>query len=159
VILEMHAAGDLGATAYAEGLAMADQLIAAQAPDGSWGDGDYQATAYALLGLRADPWNFTLPWQQAIIRGADFLEASASPAPSCGWVYPPDPPANECAGVECGEANSEILSALAAINTLPFVDGFETGDANAWTSAEAGAPFAPRTVPAAAARPVAAPLR
>ena len=159
VILEMHAAGEIGATAYAEGLAMAGQLIAAQAPDGSWGQGDYQSTAYALLGLRADPWNFTLPWQQAVIYGGDFLESTASPAPTCGWVYPPDPAANECAGVECGEANSEIISALAMINTLPFVDGFETGGTTAWSSEVSGVPSAPRTAAVATPRAPASPAR
>ena len=99
-LLELHAAGDLPPAMYTEALEIADLLIAAQAVDGSWGGGDFQATAYALLGLRADPWNFTLPWQQAIIEGVDFLHATVSAEPTCGWSYPPDP--------EYGETNSEI---------------------------------------------------
>ncbi|KAB2960375.1 MAG: hypothetical protein F9K18_11175, partial [Thermoanaerobaculia bacterium] len=155
VILEMHAAGEIGPAAYAEGLVMADALIAAQAPDGSWGEGNYQTTAYVLLGLRADPWNFTLPWQQAIIYGGDFLEATASPAPTCGWGYPqtpPDPP------IEYGEENSEVISALAMINTLPFVDGFETGGTSAWSSEVPDVPLAPLAAPVATPRPAALPV-
>ena len=115
-LLELQAAGDLPPAMYTEALELADLLIAAQAVDGSWGGGDFQATAYALLGLRADPWNFTLPWQQAIIEGVDFLHATVSAEPTCGWSYPP----------EYGEMNSEILAALAVVHSLPFVDGFET---------------------------------
>lgn len=144
VILEMHAAGDVAPASWTEGLAMAAQLIAAQAPDGSWGEGGFQSTAYALLGLRADPWNFTLPWQQAIIYGGDYLEATATPAPTCGWSYPP----------EYGEDNSEVISALAVINTLPFVDGFETGGTTAWTSAVGEEP----PPPAVTARPAWTPV-
>lgn len=123
-LLELHAAGDLPPGLYTEALEIADLLIAAQAVDGSWGGGDFQATAYALLGLRADPWNFTLPWQQAILGGVDFLHATVSAEPTCGWSYPP----------EYGEMNSEILAALAVVHSLPFVDGFETADTSAWSS-------------------------
>lgn len=137
VILEMHAAGDLGEAPYAEGLAIAGTLIATQAPDGSWSAGDFQATAYVLLGLRSDPWNFSLPWQRAIFKAVDFFEASATAAPTCGWSYPP----------EYGEMNSEIISALALVGSLPFADGFETGDGLAW-SVEPG----PGPRPAAPAR-------
>jgi len=149
VMLEMHAAGDLDPAVYAEGLAIADALIAAQSPDGSWGEGDFQTTAYVVLGLRADPWNFTLPWQQAIIEAVDFFEASATPAPTCGWSYPP----------EYGEMNSEIISALARVNTLPFVDGFETSDTSAWSSEVPGTPLAAGTIPARAPRAAALPMR
>lgn len=123
VILEMHAAGDLGEAPYAEGLAIAGGLIASQAPDGSWGGGDFQATAYVVLGLRADPWTSALPWRQAIVKAVDFLEASATAAPTCGWSYPP----------EYGEMNSEVISALAMVSTLPFMDDFEAGDISAWS--------------------------
>lgn len=149
VILEMHAAGAISAADYAEGLAMADALIAAQGADGSWGESDFQSTAYALLGLRADPWNFTLPWQQAVIYGGDFLETTATPAPTCGWSYPP----------EYGEMNSEVISALAVIHTLPFVDGFETGGTTAWSSEVSGVPSAPRTDAVATPRVPALPAR
>ena len=148
-ILEMHAAGGLDPAVYAEGLEIADALIAAQSPDGSWGEGDFQTTAYVVLGLRADPWNFTLPWQQAIIEGVDFFEANATPAPTCGWSYPP----------EYGEMNSEIVSALAMVNTLPFVDGFETSDTSAWSSEVPGSPLVPPAASASAARPAAQPMR
>ncbi len=122
-MLELHAAGSLPPALYADALAMADLLIAAQAGDGSWGGGDFQATSYAILGLRADPWNFTLPWQQAIIEGVDFLHATVSAGPTCGWSYPP----------EYGEMNSEAIAALAVVQSLPFVDGFETADTSAWS--------------------------
>ncbi len=151
-LLELHAAGDLPPAVYAEALEIADLLIAAQAVDGSWGGGDFQATAYALLGLRADPWNFTLPWQQAIIEGVDFLHATMSAEPTCGWSYPP----------EYGEMNSEILAALAVVHSLPFVDGFETSDTSAW-SVEVLAALAAVDVQdvlkSLAPRPVALPFR
>jgi len=148
VMLEMRAAGDLGDALHAEALLLADGLIAAQLPDGSWSQGDFQATAYILLGLRADRWNFALPWQQAIIEGVDYLQASATPAPECGWAVVPDP--------EYGETNSEALMALAAVNSLPFVDGFETGDSSAWTD-DPGLPLPPLAAPAM--RPMALPVR
>lgn len=123
-LLELHAAGDLSPALYAEALELADSLIATQGVDGSWGGSDFQATAYALLGLRADPWNFTLPWQQAIIKGVDFLHATVTASPTCGWSYPP----------ETGETNSEVISALAVVHSLPFVDGFETANTSAWSA-------------------------
>jgi hypothetical protein len=122
VIVEMHAAGDLGIAAYNEGLGIADELIALQALDGSWGGSDPQTTAYAVLGLRTDPFN--AEWNTAVIRGVNFLEAFATAPPICGWSYPP----------EFGEVNSEVLMALSASQALPFIDGFETGDTSAWSS-------------------------
>lgn len=133
VMLEMHAAGDLSAAHHTTAIELADGLIASQLPDGSWGEGDIQTTAYVVLGLRADPWNFTLPWQQAIIEGHDYFEALATPEPICGWPHPSD-------SEEYGEMNSEILMAMAAVNSLPFVDGFETSDTSAWTLSEGEAP-------------------
>ena len=150
-MLELEAAGDLPPAMYTEALELADLLIAAQTVDGSWGGGDFQVTAYALLGLRADPWNFTLPWQQAIIEGVDFLHATVSAEPTCGWSYPP----------EYGEINSEILAALAVVHSLPFVDGFETSDTSAW-STEVPTALAAGSVGvvtrAAASRPAALPF-
>lgn len=148
VMLEMRAGGDLSDALHAEALLLADGLLAAQLPDGSWSQGDFQATAYILLGLRADRWNFSLPWQQAIIEGVDYLQANATAAPECGWAFPPDP--------EYGETNSEALMALAAINSLPFVDGFETGDSSAWTD-DPGLPLPP-PVAAPEWRPAALPV-
>lgn len=150
-LLELRAAGDLPPALYAQALELGDLLIAAQAVDGSWGGGDFQATAYALLGLRADPWNFALPWQQAIIEGVDFLHATVSAEPTCGWSYPP----------EFGEMNSEILAALAVVQSLPFVDGFETADTSAWSSEVPTALAAGGSqvvVQAAASRPAAQPF-
>jgi hypothetical protein len=150
VLLEMHAAGEISAADYAQGLEMADLLIAAQDPDGSWGGDDFQTTAYVLLGLRADPWNFDLPWQQAQIYGGDFLEATATPSPTCGWSYPP----------EYGEMNSEVVTALAMLNTLPFVDGFETGGVTAWSDADMGTPANPAApIRVLSTRPAALPVR
>ena len=71
-----------------------------------------------MLGLRADPWNPSLPWRRAIIRAVDHLEATATPAPTCGWSYPP----------EDGEMNSEVISALAMVGTLPLMDDCVTAD-------------------------------
>ena len=124
IIIEMHDAGEVNDIVYAEALGIADSLIAVQAPDGSWGGSDPQTTAYAVMGLRADPWNWTLPWHQGLIQGVNFLEASATTGLDCGWSYPP----------EIGEVNSEAIMALSVVHSLPFYDGFESGDTSAWSS-------------------------
>lgn len=131
VILEMQSAGDIDAASYAEALEMADELIAVQGPDGSWGGSDYQTTAFGVLAFRADPWNWATPWHQALIQATNFLEDTATASPVCGWSYPP----------EYGEVNSEGMMALAAVAGLPFYDGFESGDTNAWSSSVGHTPL------------------
>ncbi|GMU74133.1 MAG: hypothetical protein AMXMBFR44_3320 [Candidatus Campbellbacteria bacterium] len=127
VIGEMHATGDVNEDAYQESLDLVDLLLAAQAPDGSWGQSDYQSTAYVLLGLRSDEGGYTASAARrtAIIAGENFLQDSATSSPSCGWSHPP----------EYGEMNSEVIMALSLINSLPFLDGFESEDTSAWTAA------------------------
>lgn len=126
VIGEMYAAGDVSEDAYQESLGLVNLLLAAQAPDGSWGQSDYQSTAYVLLGLRADEGEYIASpaRRAAIVRGSNFLEQSATVSPTCGWSHPP----------EYGEMNSEVIMALAVINSLPFIDGFESEDTSAWTA-------------------------
>ncbi|MFC1965293.1 hypothetical protein ACFLWG_04780, partial [Chloroflexota bacterium] len=74
-------------------------LLGAQGTDGSWSDGDYQDTAYAILGLDADG---TAKGAQAkawaFLRDTQTLEG--------GWSYPP----------ELGEVNSEVIMALGSLD-------------------------------------------
>ncbi|MCI0619500.1 hypothetical protein L0Y40_00475 [Candidatus Wolfebacteria bacterium] len=147
VIVEMYAAGDIGAAEYAEALDMADLLLAEQEFDGSW-DGDPQTTAYALLALRTDLDNPT--WRLAAVRGENFLEAFAGIPQQCGWNYPP----------EYAEVNSEVIGALSEWQSLPFADGFETGDTSAWSSSVGVSPLreAVESIPALSVlRPAATP--
>lgn len=76
-----------------------DIVINAQDSDGSWDDGDYQTTAYAILGLTADG-------------GASGPQAKAwsflrdTRTTGAGWSYPP----------QYGEINSEVIMALAGLD-------------------------------------------
>jgi len=83
----------------------ADELKAAvlgsQAFDGSWEGGDYQTTAYALLGLGTLPRRPEV--QQAISDGAAYLIDTETAG---GWFYDGD---------QYGEVNSEALTALGAV--------------------------------------------
>ena len=74
-------------------------LLDAQGADGSWDGGDYQTTAYAVLGLSADG---TAKGAQA--RAWAFLRDNQTT--EGGWSYPP----------EYGEVNSEVLMALGALD-------------------------------------------
>jgi hypothetical protein len=134
VLVEMYHAGDLDVSRYSDALLMAASLLPLQELDGSW-EGDPQITAFVLLGLRSETTDMQI-WHTAIVLGEDYLENSAV---DCAWVYPTD------TGTEgYGEVNSEAIMALAAINDLPFIDGFETSGTSAW-SEEVGTPFAPAT--------------
>lgn len=77
-----------------------DSLLAAQGGNGSWYGGDYQATAYAILGLSA---NGSAKGAQA--RAWAFLRDTQNTLG--GWDY---------SGVEYGEETSEVLMALGALN-------------------------------------------
>lgn len=90
---------DLGNnSAYAVGVKEA--LMKAQGIDGSWDGGDYQTTAYAVMGL-AKP--RTPVSSQAVDKAWVFLRDSQSS--TGGWSYPP----------EYGEINSEVIMALGAV--------------------------------------------
>lgn len=76
--------------------------LQAQATDGSWADGDYQTTAFALRGLLASPKNNEV--RRAAAGAVKYLLSTETP--EGGWSY----------GTwgEYGEVNGEVLSALAA---------------------------------------------
>src|SRR4030042_1777102 len=76
-----------------------EALVEGQASDGSWDDGDYQSTAYAILGLDADG---TARGVQA--KAWAFLRDTQTTLG--GWSYPPG----------YGEVNSEVLMALGALD-------------------------------------------
>ncbi|MBI4299586.1 MAG: hypothetical protein HY677_00490 [Chloroflexi bacterium] len=75
-------------------------VLGAQGLDGSWDMGDYQTTAYAVLGLVLPR---TPVLADAVARAWAFLRDSQTLAG--GWSYPP----------EYGEVNSEVLMALGAL--------------------------------------------
>jgi len=120
-IFEMHAAGDIGISELNQAVDMTNYLRSSQDANGSWQD-DPQATAYALLALKNDPTHECLD-RPALAAALNFMEATASAAPTCGWNYPP----------EYGEVNSEALMGLSRAYAMPFCDGFEPGDASAWS--------------------------
>lgn len=74
-------------------------ILAAQGADGSW-SGDYQDTAYAILGLALPR---TPILANAVGKGWAFLRDSMTP--QGGWSYPP----------EVAEVNSEVLMALGSL--------------------------------------------
>ncbi|MBP9697936.1 MAG: hypothetical protein KBD65_01990 [Candidatus Moranbacteria bacterium] len=132
VMVEMYHVGDLDVSRYSDALLMAAALLPLQEVDGSW-ENDPQVTAFVLLGLRSETTDMQI-WHTAIVLGENYLENSAV---NCAWVY------DTGSGTEgYGEVNSEAIMALSLINSLPFIDGFETSDTSAWTD-EVGAPFAP----------------
>jgi hypothetical protein len=124
VMIEMYKAGIVSVATYDEAIAIGGNLIANQEIDGSWAGSDPQTTAYALIGLRSDPFIASVGWQQSALRAKNFLEGTVTTGPTCGWSYPP----------EIGEVNSEAIWALASIDSLPFLDGFESEDTSAWSS-------------------------
>lgn len=77
-------------------------LLAAQADDGSWDDGSYQTTAYAILGLSANKGKNV---KSALDNAAAFLVNSQSD--NGGWEYP--------GYGEYAEEDSEVLMSLAAL--------------------------------------------
>ena len=79
--------------------ARADVLLN-QGADGSW-QGDFQITAYVLMGLETLPASDKV--RRAINAGANFLLANETAAG--GWSYPP----------EYGEINGEVLAALSSL--------------------------------------------
>lgn len=84
-----------------------DIVINAQGADGSWEYGDYQATAYAILGLTADG-GASGPQAKAWAFLRDTRTAGA------GWSYPP----------EYGEINSEVIMALAGLDLKGLKAGY-----------------------------------
>lgn len=88
--------GDESFNSYAGGLR--ETLLSSQQSDGSW-DGDYQSTAYAILGLATDG---TAKGAQA--RAWAFLRDTQTDAG--GWG----------SSSEIGEVNSEVLMALGSLD-------------------------------------------
>jgi hypothetical protein len=84
-----------------------DLVLEAQVQEGSqmgsWLDGDYQTTAYAILGLDA-----TTGRQHDIVKalGKAFAFLRDTQTAKGGWSYPP----------EIGEVNSEVLMALSGLH-------------------------------------------
>jgi hypothetical protein len=76
--------------------------LSAQGTDGSW-EGDYQETAFALMGLEGSPQ--TLQVRRAIAGGTKYLLLNQDP--SGGWIYP--------VYGEYGEIDGEVLSALSPL--------------------------------------------
>jgi hypothetical protein len=79
-------------------------LLAAQFPDGSWGNGTTQTTAYAVLALDAYPQNSLT--KAAVKAGVDFLLSQQ--LPNGGF--------DDGTGAENSEVNSEVLQALTAVH-------------------------------------------
>jgi len=84
-------------------------LLDIQEADGSWEAGDYQSTAYIVLGLDAVQGNDrdALAYAWAFLRDTQTEDG--------GWSYPP----------ELGEVNSEVLMAL---DSLELDEGRKIGD-------------------------------
>jgi hypothetical protein len=80
-------------------------LLALQAADGSWDGGDYQCTAYAILGLSAVKGKGS---KEVLASAGRFLISSQ--AGNGGWPY-----VYGTASYEYGEVNSEVLMALAEL--------------------------------------------
>ena len=76
-------------------------LLAAQETGGSWDGGDYQTTAYAILGLDRPR---TPATSSASAEAWVFLRDNNTAG---GWVY---------SGTEYGEVNSEVIMALGILN-------------------------------------------
>ena len=90
-----------------------DIVINAQKSDGSWDSGDYQTTAYAVLGLTADG-GASGPQAKAwaFLRDTQTIGA--------GWSYPP----------EYGEINSEVIMALAGLDLKGLKAGYTDPNPN-----------------------------
>jgi hypothetical protein len=80
-----------------------DLVLCTQEEDGSWSGGDYQDTAYAILGL--DNCLFTRKCKVRDALGKAFAYLRDTQTEDGGWSYPP----------EYGEVNSEILMALGGL--------------------------------------------
>jgi len=91
-----------------------EMVLQAQAQDGpqkgSWEDGDYQTTAYAILGLDAvKVRGRDLRHDVATALGKAFSYLRDTQTEEGGWRYPPPD------DVEYGEVNSEVLLALGGL--------------------------------------------
>jgi hypothetical protein len=99
----LEALADLeGRTVKAYAREIRQLTLQAQAADGSWAEGDYQATAFALQGLLASPKSREV--KRAAASAIAYLLATQTP--EGGWSFG--------AWGEYGEVNGEVLSALAA---------------------------------------------
>ena len=115
---------------------LAAYLASLQNPDGSWywhsnlaapgvGDEDVQTSAYALLALI----------DVNIMTAADYQPATES---ARDWILSMQLPDGGFPEYPGGEENTEVegeaVTAMADFDAVLFVDGFEAGDTNLWTS-------------------------
>ena len=115
---------------------LAAYLASLQNPDGSWywhsnlaapgvGDEDVQTSAYALLALI----------DVNIMTAADYQPATES---ARDWILSMQLPNGGFPEYPGGEENTEVegeaVTAMADFDAVLFVDGFEAGDTNLWTS-------------------------
>lgn len=81
-------------------------ILDGQEPNGSWDDGSFQTTAYAILGLETSR---SGRHKRKVLRralGNAFIFLRDSQTADGGWSYPP----------EYGEVNSEVLIAISALS-------------------------------------------
>lgn len=89
-----------------------DLVLEAQELDGSWENGDYQITAYAILGL--DAFEVRRRGRRGEIPkalGMAFTFLRDTQTEEGGWIYPP----------EIGEVNSEVLMAVGGLRRWEMV--------------------------------------
>jgi hypothetical protein len=86
-------------------------LLDAQGPDGSWADGDFQTTAFALRGLLVEPDSREV--KRAVAGAQKYLLATETV--EGGWALE--------AQVENAEVNSEVLFSLVAAAREPHGGG------------------------------------
>jgi len=103
LLLAMAPVRTANAQIKAKILEFTSDLLAAQFPDGSWGDGTTQTTAYAVLGLNSVPQNALI--RAAVKDGVAFL-LSQQNLGNGGFA--------DGEGGENSEVNSEVLQALTA---------------------------------------------
>ena len=80
-------------------------VLGSQGANGSWGNGDFQTTAYGLMAVASGT---STQERAATNAAATFFINTATPAG--GWQYVGEP--------ENGEVNSEIISALSLVNDV-----------------------------------------
>ncbi|MDX2435808.1 MAG: terpene cyclase/mutase family protein, partial [Acidobacteriota bacterium] len=115
---------------------LAAYLASLQNPNGSWywhsnlaapvtGDEDVQTTAYALLALLEVDVMTAASYQPATEAARDWLVSMQLP----NGGFPEYP-----GGDENTEVEGEAVTAMADFDAVLFVDGFEAGNTDLWTS-------------------------
>jgi hypothetical protein len=114
---------------------LAAYLASLQNPDGSWywhsnlsspttGDEDVQTTAYAVMALMEADRYTVAPYADAAQAGRDWIVSLQLPD---GGI--PEYPG----GDENTEVEGEAMSTIYTVDSTIFCDGFQTGDATAWS--------------------------